>query len=236
MTFTIFTSNAGHSPKSPGACTALHREYEQNRLNNKAFIKAMAARGVKVTDTTSDASDQNEVLREQVRRANALDGGIRQLDLSFHLNSGGGTGVEVLYVTASGKKTAEKIAEAVHEATGLRNRGAKKRTDLYFLNATHAVANLVEVCFLDSRSDMAVLERNRAKIFEAIADALVDGDADKQAYKGPSLVDYLESIGVSSSFGDRAHFAVSYGIVKNTSSYQGTAEQNTALLHKMRGY
>lgn len=244
--YSIFTSCAGHSAKSPGACTATHKEYEQNRLNNKAFIQAMNARGYAVTDTTSDESTANAVLREQVKKANKVGGGVHQLDVSFHMNATpGATGVEVCYVTSAGKEMAEKVAKAIHEATGLRNRGAKKRSDLYFLNATFATAILIEVGFIDNKNDMAIIEKHRAKIADAIASAVTgketanasDASATpkKSSYTGPSVVEYLDSIGISSSFSNRAYLAFSYGIVKSADAYTGSAAQNTALLNRLRG-
>jgi hypothetical protein len=50
-------------------------------------------------------------------------------------------------------------------------------------------------------------------------------------YKGVSVVDYLKSIGMSSDFEDRRQMAETKGI----SGYRGTAEQNLALLAKLRG-
>lgn len=50
-------------------------------------------------------------------------------------------------------------------------------------------------------------------------------------YKGSSLVDYLKSIGVDSSFTNRSKLAKANGI----SNYSGTANQNTQLLAKLRG-
>lgn len=52
----------------------------------------------------------------------------------------------------------------------------------------------------------------------------------KSNYKGDSLVDYLKSIKVNSSFANRKKLAAQYGI-KN---YTGTAAQNLQLLNKMR--
>ncbi|PTY93061.1 hypothetical protein B5V90_02960 [Heyndrickxia sporothermodurans] len=49
--------------------------------------------------------------------------------------------------------------------------------------------------------------------------------------KTTSIVDYLKSIGVDSSFANRKKLAAQYGI----SGYEGTPSQNTALLNKMRG-
>jgi len=49
-------------------------------------------------------------------------------------------------------------------------------------------------------------------------------------YTGDSIVDYLKSIGESSSFANRNRIAGRHGI----SGYKGTAEQNAQLLNKMR--
>ena len=52
----------------------------------------------------------------------------------------------------------------------------------------------------------------------------------ESSYKGVSIVDYLKSVGQSSSYSDRAKLAKQYGI----SDYSGTAEQNTKLLGMFR--
>lgn len=50
-------------------------------------------------------------------------------------------------------------------------------------------------------------------------------------YTGNSIVDYLNSIGVNSSYANRCVLAKKYGI----SGYTGTTAQNLSLLNKMRG-
>ena len=54
----------------------------------------------------------------------------------------------------------------------------------------------------------------------------------KSTYQGSSIVDYLKSIGVDSSYSNRKKLAKENGI----SNYTGTAEQNTKLLKKLRGF
>ena len=51
-------------------------------------------------------------------------------------------------------------------------------------------------------------------------------------YKGPSIVDYLKSIHVDSSFANRRRLAAANGI----RFYVGTARQNTQLLRILRGF
>lgn len=49
-------------------------------------------------------------------------------------------------------------------------------------------------------------------------------------YTGPSIVDYLSSVGQASDYNSRAALATKYGIT----NYSGTADQNTQLLTKLR--
>ena len=50
-------------------------------------------------------------------------------------------------------------------------------------------------------------------------------------YTGPSIVEYLNSVGQDSSFSNRARLAQRNGI----NGYRGTAAQNTSLLNRLRG-
>lgn len=249
--FSIFTSNGGHSAKSPGASSGEYKEHEQTRLMSKAFIKAMRKRGCKVIDTTSDAKNAAAVLIEQVARCNKVAGGGKQLDLSWHLNCGGGTGTEVLYYSDDMKGLAGEVSAAIAEALGVRNRGAKQRKDLYFLRKTSAKALLVETCFIDSEPDMRKLASKRAAVAEAVADTLVGKAPSSKdsstasstkptvstaqtAYTGNSLVDYLKSLNKDSSFASRAALAAEYSVVRSKADYDGTYAQNNALLAAMR--
>ena len=251
-TYTVFTSNAGHSAKSPGASANGYAEHAQARLLNKELIKIMKHHGHAVTDTTSEAANKTAVLQEQVAKANRVGGGSKQLNLSFHLNAGGGSGVEVLHYGDSTKKLAAEISAAISKALGVKDRGAKQRKDLYFLKQTKAHSILIEVCFIDSLIDMQKLLKRRAKVASAIAEVLAGPfessdrsstdsstsstvSTGQSTYKGGSLVDFLKSKDVDSSFSNRANLAVVYGIVKKTSEYKGTSAQNTALLKAMRG-
>lgn len=100
----------------------------------------------------------------------------RDLDISVHFNAASKTdnprGVEVLYVSESGRAIAEKISNAISKASGLKNRGAKKRTNLGFLNGTKETAILIEVCFVDSKADVDIYNGKFNEICEAIAETI----------------------------------------------------------------
>ena len=57
-------------------------------------------------------------------------------------------GTEVLFVTQP--TLAGEMSAAIANAGDFIDRGAKKRTDLFFLNSTEMPAILIETCFVDS--------------------------------------------------------------------------------------
>ena len=105
------------------------------------------------------------------------------LIVSIHFNAGGNglkpIGTEVLYY--SEQTLAAKIAKAISDVSGLKNRGAKKRTDLGVLASTYEPAILIEVCFVNSIVDAKIYRENFEGICQAIAKELA-------AYLGKSLV------------------------------------------------
>src|SRR4030095_4784437 len=80
----------------------------------------------------------------------------RDLDVSVHFNAYEATeeamGCECLYL--SQQALAGNVVDKICYVSGLKSRGPKKRTDLYFLNNTDEAAILIEVCFVDSRGDV----------------------------------------------------------------------------------
>jgi hypothetical protein len=108
----------------------------------------------------------------------------RELDCSIHLNAyvptDGGRGVEVLYVTQ--EDLAKRVADAIAGASGLINRGAHYRSDLYFLNGTNEPSILIEVCFVDAAADVEQYQTHFDAICQAIADLAPDPER-PQAFK-----------------------------------------------------
>ena len=167
--YNVITVGAGHSEKSNGANRNGYKEHEVARLLKDKLMAALRSMGQKTVDCTSDASTKQAVLAEQVRLCNAVNKNGR-LDVSIHLNAGGGTGSEVLYFDQ--KALAAKVSASISQVAGWRDRGAKLREDLYFLRNTNAPAILIEVCFIDSASDMKILYQKMDEIVNAIAEDL----------------------------------------------------------------
>lgn len=142
--------HAGHNSSVPGAVKYLNEVTENRKVKNKV-IKLLKEAGHTVYDCTDESgTTQSKNLSNIVAKCNAHT---VDLDISIHLNAGGGTGTEVLYTSAKGKTYAEKVSAAVADALEIKNRGAKERDDLYVLKRTKAPAILVECCFVDSKTD-----------------------------------------------------------------------------------
>lgn len=163
----VYNVHGGHNKIVPGANKYLN-EVTQDRIVKDKVIAYLRAAGHTAYDCTDDVGrTQSANLSNIVKKCNAHK---VDLDISIHLNAGGGTGVEVLYYSNTGKTFAERISSKIADALGLKNRGAKKRTNLYVLKHTKAAAVLVECCFVDSTTDRD--RWNADKCAKAIVEAV----------------------------------------------------------------
>ncbi|MEG0259910.1 MAG: N-acetylmuramoyl-L-alanine amidase [Lysinibacillus sp.] len=97
------------------------------------------------------------------------------LIVSGHLNSSTGIvvksiGVEVLYYDQVA--VAKKVTDAICNASGMTNRGAKKRTDLGVLARTYEPAIIIEFGFVNSRKDVELMDKHFEAICQAAAEVL----------------------------------------------------------------
>jgi hypothetical protein len=78
-------------------------------------------------------------------------------------------GTECLYVTQ--EELADDVSAAI-ASCGFTNRGPKYRSDLFFLNSTSAPAILIEVCFVDSQTDVALYQTGFDAVCRALAETI----------------------------------------------------------------
>lgn len=165
----VYNVHGGHNSIVPGASYYLNEVTEDRKVKNKV-ISLLKSLGNTVYDCTDDTgSTQGQNLANIVAKCNAHN---VDLDISIHLNAGGGTGVEVYYYSGDsvGAAKAAAVSAAISEALGIRNRGAKPTTGLYVLSNTRATAILVECCFVDNTTDKNAW--NVDKCATAIAEAV----------------------------------------------------------------
>ena len=128
----------------------------------------MRAAGHTVYDCTDDSGrTQGQNLANIVAKCNAHP---VDLNISNHLNAGGGTGVEVWCYDEKTKDIAAAICQNVSTALGIPNRGVKYSKSLYVLRKTSGRAILVECCFVDSQNDASHWDAD--KCGDAIASAI----------------------------------------------------------------
>ena len=184
MPYNRIVISSGHGKYIRGASGVLD-EVDEARKVVEQLAKELRARDVDVKVFHDDTShDQNTNLHTIVNYHNAQT---RDLDVSVHFNAYVETtkpmGTEVLYVTQ--QALAGQVSSAI-AGCGFINRGAKKRTDLFFLNNTEQPAILLETCFVDSSADADIYERQFGHICDAIA-GILGGAEDETAPPEPPV-------------------------------------------------
>ena len=187
-----FNIHAGHNPDGKIACGASGYIKESTEARNvtRDVIAELKRRGHNAYDCTcNNGTGQTDVLRKICAKANQRK---VDLDISIHFNSsnGQGNGTEVLYKTVAGSKYATKVQKSIVKECGFKDRGIKKRDNLYYLNNTKNVAILIEVCFVDNKND--VNKYNSKKVAKAIVDGLVGEE--KGSVKMDKVIAYVGDV------------------------------------------
>lgn len=165
--------NCGHTVSSQPGCGAVGfiDESVETREVGMRVMSLLRQAGHTVVDCTNDyAPSTSSNLSQIVGLANK-----QPLDLfiSIHFNAGGGQGTEVF--TYGGEKHAEavRVCNALNKF-GFVNRGIKDGSNLYVVRRSDAKAMLIEVCFVDTKSDVDLYNSVGVdRIAQAICTAIV---------------------------------------------------------------
>lgn len=164
--------NCGHTVSGQPGCGAVGYidESIETREVGKRVMSLLRQAGHTVVDCTNDyAPTTSSNLSQIIGLANK-----QPLDLfvSIHFNSGGGRGTEVW--TYGGKQHTEavNVCNALNKL-GFVNRGIKDGSNLYVVRRSDAKAMLIEVCFVDTQSDVNLYKQLGAeRIAQAICTAI----------------------------------------------------------------
>lgn len=163
----VYNVHGGHNFIVPGAKGLLDETTEDRKVTARV-ISALRVAGHTVYDCTDDSGrTQGQNLANIVAKCNAHP---VDLNISNHLNAGGGTGVEVWCYDEKTKDIAVAICQNVSAALGIPNRGVKYSKSLYVLRKTSGRAILVECCFVDNQNDASHWDAD--KCGDAIASAI----------------------------------------------------------------
>lgn len=150
-----------------GAVGVIAEETIINAVGGLVIEKLRALGNDVLTVRPSSASSLGDSLEQRVIASNDFGA---ELYVSIHANAGGGTGSEVFTNKGQELDQARNVLNNL-VALGFRNRGIKGES-LFVINHTYAKAMLVEICFVDSQSDVDLYKRIGDN---AIADAIVKG-------------------------------------------------------------
>lgn len=187
MTTVERVMSSGHALHVSGAVGILNEVTEARKVVNQVakYLKELK----ETVEVYHDDTTRNQ--RDNVNGIVAYHNKFtRKRDYSVHFNSGTDNqneseGVEVLYYSDDMKSEAAKLSAAIAKASGLKDRGAKKRTDLGFLKRTEAKALLIEVAFVDNKVDAELYKKNFLKICEAIAETISGKQLPKKEMSKP---------------------------------------------------
>ena len=185
--------SSGHGLHVRGASGVIDEVDEARRVTEQvADILRDASVDVNVFHE-NEARNQSANVSAIIRHHNAQQ---RDLDVSVHFNSvvgirDAGIGVETLYRkgNAQMRSIASRVSKAIAKASGLKLRrgdGTWARKDLGFLNSTNINrAILLEVCFVNSRTDARLYQENFEAICPAIAEEICGQELEASTPKLP---------------------------------------------------
>ena len=174
----IFNINCGHTLEGFGSgAVGFINESRETRILGNRIISLLEKMGHSVIDSTVNyAKSTNDSLKKIIDKTNN-----KHCDyfVSIHFNAGKGTGSEIylpdnaFYNDKTIKpeyKNASEILKKLNKL-GLKNRGNKNGSHLYVIRKNIHKAMLIEVCFVDNKSDTELYLKN----IDNIAIAIVEG-------------------------------------------------------------
>lgn len=172
--------NCGHTVSGQPGCGAVGYidESVETREVGKRVMVLLRQAGHTVVDCTNDyAPSTSSNLGQIVSMANT-----QPLDLfvSIHFNSGGGRGTEVWTYGGKHHTEAVNVCNALNKL-GFVNRGIKDGSNLYVVRRSDAKAILIEVCFVDTKSDVNLYKQLGAdRIAQAICTAITGQEVNNE--------------------------------------------------------
>lgn len=170
-----YSIHAGHNPDglvASGAAGYMKESVENRRIVNYIMSHIDEKEKNIICDVTvNDGKNQKDILQRLCQRMNSV---MSEINISIHLNAGGGSGVECWTYGVSDEAgiLAMKICKEI-SALGFRNRGVKQSKSLYILKHTVRPTIIVETCFVDTERDFETyMMIGYEKIAQAIMKAL----------------------------------------------------------------
>lgn len=198
----IFIS-AAHDLKDPGVVALGTTAAEEMILTRNALVKELQSRGVEffVVPDSLDLKGSISWINNRVLPSDVA------IELSGNAFNGSVRGAEVFYIDGNEerKKAAQLLLEAfLKKVPELRlgkplSRGAKPDTlsaknQLPFCREVAASSVIFKLCFLDNSEDLKLLQNNRDRFAQGLADGLIQWSGQKETSGQPSA--YFQPIDI----------------------------------------
>lgn len=191
---------AGHTLKGKGTgASGYINEGKENRILSKKVVEwlkiANTMSGMEIEVDYYEINESDTYLQKQVAAANKKDYDIVvQIHFNAYKTVATVMGTETLYDKGSvkGKVYAERVNDKLNDL--FKNRGVKERNDLYWLNNTKAPAILIETCFVDSKADSDVYNKDKDKVAKAIAEGIIGRSITKPVSKQENKETYYRVV------------------------------------------
>lgn len=167
----IICIDIGHA-RGTGARGNGLEEHEQSVLTGRALAAALEKRRLHAVIIDYPADDNRTDLNKTIAHINAAN---YTLVISLHMDAAdnrAARGAHVCYLSEYGRAYAQKIADRLTPLLPGRAEATVRRRDLAILRQTRPTAVLIEVGFITSSEDAAIVIKQRKKIAEAIATAI----------------------------------------------------------------
>ena len=165
---------AGHTLRGKGTgANGYINESNENRILSKKIVEWLKVANIDVD--YYEINEASDYLQKQVAVANKKSYDVVvQVHFNAYKTVNEAMGTETLYDKGSskGREYAKRVNSKLTSI--FKNRGAKERDDLYWLNNTKAPAILIETCFVDSKSDTDIYKKDKDRVAKAIAEGIIN--------------------------------------------------------------
>ena len=191
---------AGHTLKGKGTgASGYINEGNENRILAKKVVEwlkvANTMSGIEIAVDYYEINESDTYLQNQVAAANKKDYDVVvQIHFNAYKTVATAMGTETLYDKGSvkGKAYAERVNDKLNDI--FKNRGVKERNDLYWLNNTKAPAILIETCFVDSKADTDIYNKDKDRVAKAIAEGIIGKSITKSINKEETKETYYRVV------------------------------------------
>ena len=185
--------SAGHHRRDPGAIYFGTTEAREMILTRDLMVRDLKARGVAFLSVPDHLTLRQTI--DWINR-NALPGDVA---LEIHGNAFNGSvrGTEIFYVYGNSqrRKDGELLINSLRsEVSGLPNRGSKPdsrsqhSSGLGFCRQVAIPSLLMELCFIDNRQDLDLLQKQRDKFARGLAKGLIAWSGQRVKSQTPASV------------------------------------------------